>query len=243
MGKTLPTTKSGEVLVLEYAGNKRYKVQFLDTGNILECDASALRKGHIKDTSSKTSFGVGYIGEGDFKSSIGGKLTLEYVVWRNMLMRCYSEEVQLIWKTYVGCTVCEEWHNFQNFARWYNEQDNHHREGFNIDKDLMCVGNKVYCPEYCCLIPEELNLALVTKHRESVYPRKSGSYVVFGTSQEGGVASTNYLGSFKDKEDALRLSRKTKTEYIRSLVPIYSSVLPDRVIDAIMNYSVVSGES
>ena len=77
------------------------------------------KKGAIKCPYEATVYGVGYLGEGKYQVCINSKITRCYKTWQHMLERCYDEKYQLRKPTYKGCTVCEEWHNFQNFAEWY----------------------------------------------------------------------------------------------------------------------------
>ena len=48
------------------------------------------------------------------------------------------------------CSVCEEWKHFSNFKKWFDEN---YIEGFDIDKDILIKGNKVYSPEACSFVP------------------------------------------------------------------------------------------
>jgi hypothetical protein len=235
-GKIFPTNSSGDVLIGEYLGNKRYKVTFLASGNTGEYDTSAIRKGHIRDNLLKTGFNIGFIGNGRFKSAINRKPTYEYIVWRNMLMRCYSEEVQKIYKTYMGCTVCEEWHNFQNFAEWYYEQRNHHEKDFHLDKDLVLPDNKVYCPEYCRLIPKRLNRALVLGSKKSIYRAKNKFVVTSSVLSLDGTSTQKYIGSFERIEEALSAAREGKVKFIRSLYDLYVGILDQEILDIIKGY-------
>ena len=77
-----------------------------------------------------------------------------YTVWTSMLKRCYSEKELIRYPTYKGCGVCDEWLTFSNFKAWMETQD---WEGNQLDKDLLKVGNKVYCPEYCIFVEGTVN--------------------------------------------------------------------------------------
>ncbi|WAW11482.1 DNA-binding domain protein [Aeromonas phage vB_AceP_PAc] len=70
-----------------------------------------------------------------------------------MIRRCYTNK----FPAYIGCTVDEWWFNFQNFAEWYVGHKNYGKDGYHLDKDLTVIGNKVYSPETCDLIPATLN--------------------------------------------------------------------------------------
>ena len=44
--------------------------------------------------------------------------------------------------------------NFQNFAQWHTEW---YAPGLEIDKDILSIGNKEYCPTNCMLVPKDVN--------------------------------------------------------------------------------------
>lgn len=77
-----------------------------------------------------------------------------YRTWASMLSRCYSAKFQESNKTYMGCTVSEEWHTFSNFRAWMQEQN---WEGKQLDKDLLIEGNKVYGPDTCAFVTQTVN--------------------------------------------------------------------------------------
>ena len=58
-------------------------------------------------------------------------------------------------KSYEGCTIHDDWHNFQNFAEWY---EGNYVEGYEVDKDLLFIGNKIYSEKTCVLVPQWLNV-------------------------------------------------------------------------------------
>ena len=66
-----------------------------------------------------------------------------------MIERCYDEKFQIRNPTYIGCTVCDEWHNFQNFAIWMSNQDH---EGKQLDKDINSKSDKRYGPDTCLFV-------------------------------------------------------------------------------------------
>ena len=51
------------------------------------------KKGNIKCPYERRVYGVGYIGEGKYKSKENGKNTRVYDTWRDMLRRCYDEKL------------------------------------------------------------------------------------------------------------------------------------------------------
>lgn len=79
------------------------------------------------------------------------------IVWRDMLQRCYDSNFVENNHTYTGCSVCDEWLYLSNFKKWFEEN---YVEGYQLDKDILVKGNKVYSPETCCFVPREITLYL-----------------------------------------------------------------------------------
>ncbi|MBD8091967.1 AP2 domain-containing protein [Pseudomonas fluorescens] len=83
-----------------------------------------------------------------------------YAAWHSLLTRCYSENYQSKHPTYVGCTVHPDWLSLSKFKEWF---DVNYVPGWDLDKDLITHGNKVYGPEFCRYVPPYLNL-LITEN-------------------------------------------------------------------------------
>ena len=68
---------------------------------------------------------------------------------------------------YHGCT--NQFANFQLFAEWCQAQHGYMSKDcgkfWNLDKDILIHGNKVYSPETCIFVPQTINALLVTKGR------------------------------------------------------------------------------
>ena len=77
-----------------------------------------------------------------------------YYAWADMLKRAYNRKYHAENQTYIGVTVCEEWHSFSAFREWWL---NSHREDWHLDKDLLEVGNREYSPDTCVYVPQWLN--------------------------------------------------------------------------------------
>lgn len=86
-----------------------------------------------------------------------------YRKWACMLERCYSEKFLLKRPTYAGCTVDPEWHYFMNFRAWMVEQD---WEGKQLDKDILIPSNKVYGPDTCVFVSQEVNKFLTERQND-----------------------------------------------------------------------------
>lgn len=100
-------------------------------------------------TLKPTVFGVGI---NDVPGSWGKPY---YNVWSRMLRRCYDPKWHAIRPTYRECTVDPRWHYLSNFKRWYEQQGD--VTGKQLDKDIISPGNKVYGPDTCLFVSQELN--------------------------------------------------------------------------------------
>lgn len=95
-------------------------------------------------------------------------LNRAYQTWKDMLKRCYSENAQKKNPTYIGCSVCDEWKYYSNFKEFYNAN---YVEGFQLDKDILIEGNKVYSPDTCVFVPSRINSLLNSrKSARGKYP-------------------------------------------------------------------------
>ena len=110
---------------------------------------------------SKKVHSVGFNTKGIYSAMESPNVkTKAYCVWKDMLRRGYSESYKKKRPTYKDVTVCEYWWDYQNFARWF---ESNYKEGFQLDKDIVSRGNKMYCPEFCRFIPQDLNSLLVNR--------------------------------------------------------------------------------
>lgn len=77
-----------------------------------------------------------------------------YSAWVNMVRRAYDPKYHARYQTYVGVTVCKEWHSFSAFRTWWIAN---YRDDGHLDKDLLVVGNREYSPWSCLYVPQWLN--------------------------------------------------------------------------------------
>ena len=110
--------------------------------------------------------------------TINGKRTKckIYETWANMLLRCYNKSYLIKKPTYEGCSVCSEWLTFSNFKSWMEKQD---WQGKTLDKDYISVGNKVYSPDTCIFVTQQINSFISS----TITKRKSLSCGVFFDSE------------------------------------------------------------
>jgi hypothetical protein len=157
--------------VLKYVDCENVYFQFDLTGWVGCFSMGNIRKGKFKDKMSPSVFGIGFFGDGEYKTRENGKNTKVYNAWTNMLERCYDEKFQARNPTYKGCTVDKDWHSYQTFANWYFE--NHPTDGkdYQLDKDFLVKGNKIYSADTCCFLTPQQNCEVaLAKHYTFISP-------------------------------------------------------------------------
>ena len=199
------------------------------------------KRGNIKSPYEPRCYGKGYLGEGKYKVKENGKQTKCYDTWHCMLRRCYDPKYQEREPTYKDCEVCTEWHNFQTFAEWYN--DNYYEipgESMALDKDILIKGNKIYSRDKCIFVPQNIN-SLFTKCDKSrgndpigTHQSPSGNYQV----QCNNVNRLDYLGLFDNINDAFHIYKVHKEKIIKQRADEYKQYLPQNVYEALYNYQV-----
>ena len=167
MGKSYISDTYGEFTIVNYLSTKEVYIKFKNTGNIECISFSHIKDGELKDSHKPKSYN-GYFGRGKYKTD-GEFGEIAYNKWRWMLTRCYDENFLKRQPTYLGCSVCKEWLNFQSFAEWLENNWYDCGESLELDKDLLVYKNKQYSPKTCCLIPRQINQAIIHKRFDSEY--------------------------------------------------------------------------
>jgi hypothetical protein len=217
VGEKHTTNEGYEVEIIECFGNANCTIQFKDNNIVKNVQYDNIKKGNIKNPYHKSICGVGYFGVGKYSRKYFPKI---YYTWNSMLKRCYSEKRQQKQPTYKGCSVAEEWHNFQVFAEWFEKN---YIEGFELDKDILIKGNKVYSPETCCFVPQEVNKLF--RSQKNKYP--IGVYKV----REKYLAMVNVngeavrLGLFDTVEEAFQAYKIAKEREIKRVADKYKNQL------------------
>ena len=238
VGDKFVTTKGEQLEVIQYISWDKVQIKFMN-GYTCFAESGQIRKGNVKNPYLPNMYGVGFIGEGNHKSRVQGKKTLAYNTWKSMIERCYDYKRINFHPTYDGVTVCKEWHNFQNFAEWFTNQPNYGINGFELDKDMIKFHNKVYCPEYCSLLPRQINQLCLFKDnsvggcKQGVHWSKSNNKFVAQISIEG---EQEYLGGFLTEDEAYDCYLSSKIAYVRKKAEKYKYYIPEVVYENLINY-------
>ncbi len=232
IGEKYITNEGYEIEIIEYFSKKNCSIIF-KCGYVKKNQYfSNVAKGAVKNPYHKSIFNIGYIGTGSYSVSKNLKHTKEYMCWFSMLQRCYNKKSQEKHPTYIGCYIVEEWHNFQNFAKWFEEN---YIENWHLDKDILVKGNKVYSPETCCFVPQEIN-SLFTKRKKD-----RGCYPIGGSKINNRYISQlrGYcIGSYPTPEEAFQSYKEAKEKYIKEIADKWKGLISDKVYEAMYNYQV-----
>jgi hypothetical protein len=172
------------------------------------------------------------------KNSYEGRL------WNGIMSRCNTE---LQPNAYIGVSASDSFKDFQFFASWCQSQkgfkDTDFRgEVFQIDKDILVKGNKVYGEEFCVFVPREVNSFFIAGNFRDTgdlpngvtLNKKSGTYI----AQFRGFEDQPYQGSFKTAEEAFLVYKNLKEAKARLLAEKWGGRIDDRVTDILSNFTV-----
>lgn len=183
------------------------------------------------ESRKKVVLGLGF---NDMLNTRGQKF---YDTWFQMLKRCYDAKFHTKNPTYVDCVVCDEWLILSNFKKWFDE---HYVEGWALDKDILVKGNKVYSPETCCFVPQEISSAMSYRKKSKkqypigVYREPSGMCVTI-IHQYG---RNNRIGIFETVEVAAKAYKTAKETWIKELADKYKAQLEPRVYAKLYNWEI-----
>jgi len=172
-------------------------------------------------------------------TSIDGIILREYTLWTNMLDRVYSTKYHKVCPTYIGCSVSDNFKSYSYFFKWCQVQLGFGSNNYQLDKDLLCKGNKEYTEYSCVFIHREINLMLRTN-------KVSRGGLPIGVTKKRSKFSANcrangarvVLGSFDTPELAFNAYKTFKEAHIKELAEKYKENIDPRAYFALLNYEV-----
>lgn len=243
--------------IIDWNSANDVNVQWQD-GSISNERWAAIKCGGIKPLYQPSVLGVGYVGDGRFLPGLyklsEGKEHLHpriYAYWQRMLSRCYNEKEQAkpSARAYIGCSVSEEWKCLQNFAEWAlsKEQAFFTENGkiWELDKDILVRGNRLYSDVTCTFLPPEINIFLSDRSWSENCPRGT-NYIRPPTpgSKEGWIARCHingkreYLGYYDDPMSAFFAYKTVKEGHAKMLAEKYKHRLEEQAYLSLLEYTV-----
>ena len=234
-----------EMKIIEYNNSNNIVVEFQDKyrANIIT-NYHAFCCGSVNNPYFPTVFGVGYLGQGKYKGFIGhNEAKIEYKYWHSMMRRCYSKLYIEKTPSYKTCYVCDEWHNFQNFAKWFDENyyevDDCYK--MNLDKDIIQNGNRIYCPEFCCFIPNNINMLFRPEDLKKKNNLPGAKRIKNSTKYEANICKNGrrvYIGTFDTEYEAYMAYVNEKEKYIKIIAEKYKNHIPHQIYSIMINYKI-----
>lgn len=227
-----------EMIIIEYNNYQNVIVEFQDKyKGKKKCQYGHFQNGQVTNPYHKTTYGIGYLGIGKYNFKNYFEI---YKCWKSMLKRCYSNH----YSTYEDCIVDEYFHNFQNFAQWYEE--NYYivkDEEMCLDKDILLKGNKIYSPNTCIFVPKRINVLFVKCDKSrGEYPigmhlDKKINKIIVQCSIYG---KQIILGKFLPNqiEQAFQIYKNFKEKHIKQVADEYKDLIPKELYEAMYRYEV-----
>ena len=241
VGKICKSKSSGDFKILKYNDTANVEIQFINTGFETTVRLGDIRNGDVKDPYSPSVCGVGILGI-KYPITINGVITKEYNLWYSMLRRCYSDSSKKKYPTYEGCKVSSKFKSYEYFYEWCTNQIGFGNKGWQLDKDLLAKGNKIYSEDACVFIPQEINKILVKREASR------GEYLIgvyWHNTKKAFVAmirknkrKSEWIGSFKTEIEAFNAYKEAKEAFVKEQANKWRDEIDERAYNALMNYEV-----
>lgn len=181
-------------------------------------------------------------GKGINDLEMNTKKYISYRIWSNMLGRTLSDKNKRKMPTYEDVCICDEWLIYSNFKEWFDDPNNGYIDGYELDKDILVKGNKLYSPNTCCFVPHEINTLIINRKRfRGLYP--------IGVSKSGkrtykaivNIRNTRiHIGTYGSVEEAFNAYKRAKEALLKRVAEEYfeEGLIKDNVYKALLTYKI-----
>lgn len=185
-------------------------------------------------------YGIG-INDGKYPTKINKRHTREYQYWSGMMARCFSKPTQQNQKTYIRCSVSDNFLSYSYFHEWCQNQVGFGFDGFDMDKDLIFKGNAVYGEDSCLFLPRDVNRALckndLGRGELPIGVCFDKRTLLFTSYLREGMIQ-KHLGRFNSEIEAHLAYKSRKEAYLKELAEKWKSSIDARAYNALINYKV-----
>lgn len=236
-----------ECEIVEYKKYDDITIKFLKTGELIKSTYNNFKKGEIKSHFVPTVYGVGVVGLEKIVDEEGKQLK-PYDSWHDMLIRCYDKKLQDKNPTYKDCKVCDEWLYYPNFKKWFKENyykiDN---QRMALDKDILIKGNKMYSPETCIFVPQNINVLFTNRRLDRgnlpigvAWHKASGKYQANCKILDINTKKYKHkhLGLYNTIEKAFDSYKIAKEDNIKNVADYYKDRIPEKLYNAMYMYEI-----
>lgn len=233
--------------IVEDNGSSSILVEFQDEHKYRKYTTYAnFKSGSIRNPYYPSVYGLGVTGF-KYPTKVNELPTKEYVAWIGVLRRSFAKTVKNRQPTYQNVTCCDEWLDFENFYEWLHSQENFEKwyqgKRWAIDKDILNKGNKIYTPESCCLIPQNVNCLFLKREAER------GKYPIGVRYREDGFLAicrnpfldkAVELGYYSTPEKAFYAYKEYKESIIKQVAEVEykNGSITKECYNAMVNYEV-----
>lgn len=237
VGGSYKSTKGGTFTVIKITSSSNVKIRWDDIHKYeTVTTAHHIKNGTIRNPYAPSVFNKGYLGVGHHIAICDRVATPTYGVWMSMIQRCYDVKSLQRYPSYIGCSVCDEWLNFQTFAEWYINTG-YYNLGYHLDKDILVSGNKIYSPSTCCMVPAVINLLFTIKfNKDRTLPkgvyRNGDNYC----AQVSGKSSGINCGTYQTVPEAHAAYCRAKEEHFKSIAKSWQGSIDPRVYNILINW-------
>ena len=239
-GKVFKTKNYGDVVVLDYYNARDVTIKFLNTGNVRKTGTSELKKGEIRDNEA---FPVYIVGIMDVPNEARRNVPIpkEYSIWNGVRHRCYNENIRHLTPSYQEAEMSENFKRYSYFKDWCHNQIGFDQDGWQLDKDILVKGNKLYSEATCCFVPPEINTLILKadrirgKYPIGVYEDKQAGKFKVRISVEG---KQKHVGRYYCEKEAFYAYKVAKEQYIKEVANKWKGQIDVRVYEALINWEV-----
>ena len=173
--------------------------------------------------------------------------TPAYKQYRAIIERCRADgKTQKTYASYVGVTLSEDFDTFEKWLEWAKQQigfgnTSNNGKVWPLDKDILLKGNKLYSPDYCVFIPNEINNFVTNRKADR------GEYPIgvhYSTKEKKYIASCSmnskkyYIGGYHSIEESFMAYKQFKEQAAKQLATQYNNLVDIRVINALNSFTV-----
>ena len=241
LGKVCKSKLSGDFKIVKYNDTTNVEIQFVNTGFETVATLDNIRKGNVKDRYSPSVYGVGILGN-KYPTKINGRNTKEYVLWTSMLKRCCNDTFKKKYPTYEVCEVGDNFKSYEYFYEWCHKQIGFGNNGWQLDKDLLIKGNKVYSESTCVFLPQEINSVLTkstaTRGGCLIGVNRDKRSMAFKATVSKNKGKQEHLGYFKTELEAFNAYKTAKEGFVKEQANGWKDKIDERAYEALMNYTV-----